>query len=41
MQAHTLWVDKAVGDDNVAPAGPDFTYKREGGQLVLVTIPGG
>ena len=26
--------------DNVAPAGPDFTYKRNGGQLVLVRIPG-
>jgi len=40
VQAHTLWVDKAPGDDNVPPAGPDFTYKREGGQLVLVRIPG-
>jgi hypothetical protein len=40
VQAHTLWVDKAPGDDNVAPAGPDFTFKREGGQLVLVRIPG-
>ena len=40
VQAHTLWVDKAPGDDNVPPAGPDFTFKREGGQLVLVRIPG-
>ena len=40
VQAHTLWVDKATGDDNVAPPGPDFTYKREGGQLVLVRVPG-
>jgi hypothetical protein len=40
IQAGTLWVDKAPGDDNVAPAGPDFTYKRSGGQLVLVRIPG-
>ena len=40
VQAHTLWIDKAPGDDNVAPAGPDFTYKREGGQLVLVRVPG-
>ena len=40
VQAHTLWVAKATGDDNVAPAGPDFTYKREGGQLVLVRVPG-
>jgi hypothetical protein len=41
VQAHTLWIEKAPGDDNVAPPGPDFTYKREGGQLLLVRIPGG
>ncbi|MGZ9159542.1 MAG: alkaline phosphatase PhoX [Candidatus Limnocylindrales bacterium] len=41
VQAHTLWVDKAPGDDNFAPAGPDFTYKREGGQLLLVRVPNG
>ena len=41
VQAHSLWVQKAPGDDNVAPAGPDFTYKREGGQLLLVRIPNG
>lgn len=40
VQAHTLWVEKAAGDDNVAPAGPDFTYKREGGQLLLFRLPG-
>jgi hypothetical protein len=40
VQAHSLWVDKAPGADNVAPAGPDFTDKREGGQLVLIRIPG-
>jgi hypothetical protein len=39
VQAHTLWVEKADGEDNYAPAGPDFTYKREGGQLLLVRIP--
>lgn len=39
VQAHTLWVEKADGDDNYAPAGPDFTYKREGGQLLLLRIP--
>lgn len=39
VQAHSLWVEKAPGDDNVAPAGPDFTFKREGGQLVLLRIP--
>jgi hypothetical protein len=41
VQAHTLWVEKAPGDDNFAPTGPDFTFKREGGQLLLVRIPGG
>jgi hypothetical protein len=40
VQSHTLWVEKATGDDNVAPAGPDFTFKREGGQLLLIRIPG-
>jgi hypothetical protein len=40
VQAHTLWVEKAAGDDNFAPAGPDFTFKREGGQLLLIRIPG-
>jgi hypothetical protein len=40
VQAHTLWVEKADGEDNFAPTGPDFTYKREGGQLVLLRIPG-
>ncbi|HSF62320.1 MAG TPA: hypothetical protein VLA69_11545, partial [Gaiellaceae bacterium] len=39
VQAHTLWVQKADGEDNFAPAGPDFTYKREGGQLLLLRIP--
>ena len=41
VQAHSLWVAKAPGDDNVAPAGPDFTYKKEGGQLLLVRVPNG
>lgn len=41
VQAHTLWVQKADGPDNLAPAGPDWTWKREGGQLLLITIPGG
>ena len=39
IQAHSLWVDKADGEDNFAPAGPDFTYKREGGQLLLIRMP--
>jgi len=41
IQAHTLWIEKAPGEDNFAPPGPDFTYKREGGQLLLIKIPGG
>jgi hypothetical protein len=41
VQAHTLWVEKGPGADNVAPAGPDFTNKREGGQLLLIRVPGG
>ena len=41
VQAHTLWVEKAPGDDNNGDGLPDFTYKREGGQLALIRIPGG
>jgi hypothetical protein len=41
VQAHSLWVAKAPGDDNVGPDGPDFTFKKEGGQLLLVRIPNG
>jgi len=40
IQAHTLWVEKAPGDDNNGDGQPDFTYKREGGQLLLLRIPG-
>lgn len=45
VQAHTLWVQKAVGPDtfigtDVVPGDPDFTYKREGGQMLLLRIPG-
>jgi hypothetical protein len=40
IQAHTLWIDKAPGEDNNGDGQPDFTYKREGGQLMLVRIPG-
>jgi hypothetical protein len=41
VQAHSLWIAKAPGDDNVGPPGPDFTYKKEGGQLLLVRVPNG
>jgi|Tabmets5t2r1_1033131.scaffolds.fasta_scaffold09019_2 hypothetical protein len=40
VQAHTLWVERAPGDDNNGDGQPDFTYKREGGQLVLIRVPG-
>jgi len=43
VQAHTFWVDKADGPDTfIDPetVNPDFTYKREGGQLLLIRIPG-
>jgi hypothetical protein len=40
VQAHTLFTQTQPGPDIAAPAGPDWTYKREGGQLLLVYIPG-
>jgi hypothetical protein len=43
VQAHTLWVDSAPGYDTFvdgADTNPDFTFKREGGQLLLLRIPG-
>lgn len=40
VQAHTLWVERAPGDDNNGDGQPDFTYKREGGQLALLRIAG-
>lgn len=40
VQAHTLWVEKAPGEDNNGDGQPDFTYKREGGQLLLIRLPG-
>jgi hypothetical protein len=42
VQAHTFWVDSAPGPDTFIDANsdPDFTYKREGGQLLLIRIPG-
>ena len=40
VQAHTLWIEKAPGDDNNGNGQPDFTFKREGGQLLLLKIPG-
>ncbi len=39
VQAHSLWVDTAPGEDNNGDGEPDFTYKREGGQLALLRVP--
>jgi hypothetical protein len=39
VQAATLWVERAPGDDNNGDGNPDFTYKRAGGQLLLLRIP--
>jgi Bacterial protein of unknown function (DUF839) len=41
VQAHTLWIEKAPGEDFNHDGQPDYTYKREGGQLALIRIPGG
>jgi hypothetical protein len=41
VQAHTLWIERAPGDDNNGDNLPDFTYKREGGQLLLIRVPVG
>jgi Bacterial protein of unknown function (DUF839) len=41
IQAHTLWVEKADGPDRLPPVGKDFTFKREGGQLVLLRLQAG
>ncbi len=40
VQAHSLWIEKAPGADVNGDGAPDFTDKREGGQLVLLRIPG-
>ena len=41
VQAHTLWVDSEPGFDTFIDTNtdPDFTFKREGGQLLLIFIP--
>jgi hypothetical protein len=41
VQAHTLWVEKADGPDLDKSGQPDWTDKREGGQLLLVRVTGG
>ena len=41
VQAHTLWVDSEPGPDTFVDANtdPDYTFKREGGQLLLIHVP--
>jgi hypothetical protein len=41
VQAHSLFVEVGNGPDILAPTGPDWLFKREGGQLLLITIAGG
>ncbi|HUQ62243.1 MAG TPA: hypothetical protein VM121_00635 [Acidimicrobiales bacterium] len=42
VQAHTLFTHTQPGPNiDTASTGPDWTYKREGGQLLLIRIPGG
>jgi hypothetical protein len=41
VQAHTLWVAKDTPNDGVGHEGQDWTYKREGGQILLLHVPGG
>jgi len=38
IQAHSLWIEKVDGPDLLTPAGKDYTFKREGGQLALIFL---
>jgi hypothetical protein len=40
VQAHSLWVEKAPGTATFGTDTLNFTNKREGGQLVLLRVPG-
>ena len=41
IQAHSYWVAKAPGPDILGfPNGQDYVYKKEGGQLILLKLPG-
>jgi hypothetical protein len=42
VQAHTLWIEKktVAPADDPGPLKRGFTIKREGGQLVLLRVPG-
>jgi hypothetical protein len=41
VQAHTLWIEIGDGPGILAPTGPDWLNKREGGQLLLIHVAGG
>ena len=41
IQAHSYWVAKARGArTSSAPNGQDYVFKKEGGQLILLKLPG-
>jgi hypothetical protein len=47
IQAHSYWIDKLAGPDVLGAAGSppggngvDYFFKKEGGQLILLTMPG-
>ena len=41
IQAHSYWIDKLAGPDVLnAPNGPDYFFKKEGGQLIRLNLPG-
>jgi hypothetical protein len=40
VQAHTVFVETAPGPDLNEDGTPDWTLKREGGQLLLLRLPG-
>ena len=44
IQAHSYWVAKQAGPDigrgSSAGTAPDYFFKKEGGQLILLKMPG-
>ena len=40
IQAHSYWTKKDAGPDAKGAVGPDYYYKNEGGQLILLRLPG-
>jgi hypothetical protein len=39
VRAHSLWLETAPGPDVTGDGEPDWTLKREGGQLLLLRLP--